>query len=154
MLVGYHRGMVLLLTLLLAADLSGTWVGPLELTDTITKARGPMPTRVTLTMTGDRLTGDWTAHRPNTSSGTITGTIDDKGRVRLSVTVYADGGIGRAVEEPERCVGEATFTGTVTASGILRLKAPIVTFNRPKVVADGRECANNLRELVWTLQRN
>lgn len=145
---------ILLLLVLLTApaygqSLSGEWVGPLELTNTANKARGPMPTRVTLTQTDDTITGDWRSLPPNTSSGTIKGTL-----TTLTVTMYADAGTGPdVVLEPERCVGEARFTGRVTASGILRLTAKTADFDLPGIQAQGRGCMD-LRDLIWTLQRH
>lgn len=136
------RAVFLLALLIQPPALSGEWVGPLELS--IQGKRGPIPTRVSLALNGTTVTGDWRSVPPNTSSGTISGTLDN-----LTV-VFNTGGVGVGAEH---CIGEAKFSGRLTASGMLRLTAKTVDFDLPGVRVQGRDCANVVRDLVWTLQR-
>ena len=120
--------------------LTGSWVGPLELTVQAPRpVRGEIPTDVELIQTGDRITGTWRSRPPNTQSGTISGTL-----TKVEVVFYAD-----ADTAPERCQATVTFTARLTASNIYRLTAG-------KMRADtraGKDCGPWPTELVWRLQR-
>lgn len=127
----------------------GDWVGPLEFTDS--RGRMIIPTRVSLTLTEDKkLTGRWHALTKH-SSGTLTGTIDGKSNVRLTVTLYAGAEESGLTIATERCGGEAEFTGTILPGGVWRLVAKRVVLDTPLKRLQERNC-EDITKLIWTLQ--
>lgn len=143
--------LLVLLILLQPPTLTGEWVGPLEMTvQAPRKARGPVPTVVELTQSGETVTGSWRSLPPNTSTGTFTGRITREGEVTLRVVFYADGLLPNGGEQPERCAAEADLDGRLTGSGVLRLTAKrLLPDKRPR-----RDCGDWPTDLVWTLQRH
>jgi hypothetical protein len=135
------RWLLLLAVLLPQSDtLTGQWVGPLSMSFEIPrKGRGEIPTFVDLTQTGDSITGTWRSAPPNTSSGTISGTID-----KLQVVFYAD-----ATTEAERCQARVTFKAQITAARIYKLTADRM---QPDLRIS-KACGPWPTDLVWLLQR-
>lgn len=132
------------------------WVGPLQFRD----SRGELivPTRVRLKIANGKVTGDWTGliRTPPAPGGLIEGTIDDKSRLRLTVSLFG-GADNRDVNgnvtttESERCAAEAKFEGFISSSGVFRWQASKAEFNTDRSRARGREC-ENIDRLVWYLQ--
>lgn len=131
------------------------WVGPLELRD----AHGPaiLPTIATIQFSNGAITGEWRI-RSNKASGAISGSVDNKSRFHLKVTMFAGGserqpdGADKVVAL-ERCSGDAVFEGTITDTGVLRLTSDRMRFDTPAKALQGRNCTD-LTKLVWTLQQH
>ena len=146
--------MLLALVLLLAqAAPALEFVGPLEFFDS--RGRMIIPTKAALTVKDRTITGLWQS-TTGTSSGPIAGTVDDKGKVTLSVTLYGgaetDGANGAPeILAPERCRGEATFKGEILRNRVIRVTAPVLRLNTAHTRATERDC-ENLTRLVWVLQ--
>ena len=139
---------VLLLALLVHGDtLTGKWVGPMEMTvQGPQKMRGAVPTDVELTQTGDQISGFWRSRPPNTSSGTISGTVS-----KPHIVFYADGIRPDGSEvAPERCQATIDATGRMTPANIYRLEAKRMT---PDARAH-KDCGPWPTDLVWLLQRH
>lgn len=135
-------------------DLSGEWVGPLEFHDS--RGRLIIPTLTTVKVDGDKLSGTWIAQNKK-SSGSFTGSINNKGRVLLNVVFHSGG----EIEHPdgkieivgrERCEGSGDFAGEVMRSGVIRLTARVIGLSGFKAQMRGRAC-EDMRNLTWVLQR-
>lgn len=133
--------------------LNADWIGTLEFRD----GRGMLviPMTAHITITGQRLEGSWNA-RNKGSSGTFTGTIDDKGRMKVDATLYG-GAVqdtntgGTEILATERCQGTARFEGELQSSGVFRWTAGRVDFDNTLTRAKGIHC-EDLERLTWILQ--
>jgi hypothetical protein len=136
------RALLLLAALLSQQpDVTGQWVGPLEMTvQAPERARGAIPTDVEMHQDGNRITGTWRSRPPNTSSGTISGTLE-----KPEIVFYADSD----TQGPERCQAVMHAKGRLTSANIYRIEAKDMTPDtRPK-----KGCGNWPTDVVWLLQR-
>lgn len=129
------------------------WVGPLEFHDY--RGLTIVPTLVTLTFTGSDVKGEWRSVNKLTN-GAIFGTVDDKSRLRLKITLFAGSenptADGKAiVVAPERCKGEADFEGVITRTGVLRWTTDRIRLSTPAKQLSNTDCAD-MAKVVWTLQ--
>lgn len=135
------------LLVLLLVQAPAPWIGTLEFHD----SRGLSVGRITadLTTTATTVKGDW--HAKSGASGSITGTIDDKGRIKATVTAFGPAKFddGRAV--PELCHGEAQATGQLLGGAIVRLTIDRLRLDTPRQRARGRTC-EDLSRVVLLLQ--
>lgn len=124
-----------------ADQMTGQWVGPLEMTvQTPEKVRGAIPTDVEIHQDGSRITGSWRSRPPNTSSGTISGTLE-----KPEIVFYADSD----TQGPERCQAVMHAKGRLTSANIYRIEAKdMAPDTRPH-----KDCGNWPTDVVWLLQR-
>lgn len=140
------RHVVCVVALLLAAPAAGQtdsqkpseWIGTLEFTDRSGLSLG----RVTATIDGPpaNFTGRWTS---SNGSGPFEGTTDDKGRIRVKLTMYSAAlDAQRRVTDPEGCVGTGEFSGAMYGDFVMRWTARAIS---------GGDCAP-ITNVVMTLQ--
>lgn len=129
------------------------WIGTMEYADS--RGEHVAGLRLTLTFTpGGRFTGTWVS-RTKASSGSIEGTLA-RGKATGTFTIYAgaeqaDHEFGQRVISPERCRGETTFSGSLLASGILRITAKRLRADTPETRAADTHC-EDLTDLRWLFQ--
>lgn len=128
------------------------WIGTLEMTDSGGLHVGRTDMRLVFGDNGE-VSGSWRSHAGG--SGNILGTFK-AGQFKLTITLY--GGAEReygdgTVEQvaPERCKGEAKFSGILLRSGVIRLTASRVAFSDEIKKARGTDC-EDVRNLTWLLQ--
>ena len=123
------------------------WIGTMEVHD----SRGLSIGRITatLTTTPTTLSGDWRSK--SGASGSMTGTINDKGRIKATFTAFGGARFddGRAV--PERCHGSAQAAGQLHTSGVVRLTIDRIRLDTPQQRARERAC-EDLTDVVVLLQ--
>ena len=130
--------------------ISGEWVGPLEWHDS--RGRSIVPTLVTLTYANGTITGEWVSLNFPHGSGPISGTLDDAGRVRVTVTLYGGRAANGELTAAEGCSGTAEFRGELTRSRMFRWTADAIVLDTPDKRRRERHC-ENMRRPVWILQR-
>jgi hypothetical protein len=132
-------------------SLTGQWAGDMDMTiHAPSTQRGSMPTALELQQDGTRLKGRWRALPPNTSTGSLEGTVAADGTVTATIVFYTDADLPKGGIAPERCEGRGTFKGELGDGTILRLTADSVRADqRPR-----RKCGRWPTDLVWTLKRD
>lgn len=135
--------------------LRGEWVGTMEGRDDEGFRVGRV--RLTLDLRDPKnITGNLRTPAGVGASGLLTGTQNDKGQIRITMTFYAgsaftkDDGT-REILEAERCQGESRMNATLHGGTVLRLTTDRVRFDTPALEAQDRHC-QDLREVVITLQ--
>ena len=139
------------LSLPLAAQESKSepWIGTLEATDSAGRYVARITASIAIDVKARRLDGHWNGLRG--SSGTVTGTVDEKGRVKATLTMFANGVTptdSGEIVEAERCRAEAKFEGHLYSSGVLQLTTARLRADTPSVRATGRACEDLTRIAV------
>ena len=143
----YVLALLALVTVLTQAPSAQPWIGTLEFRD----SRGLTVGRVTaqITITAGAVTGDWRSR--GGASGSITGTIDDKGRIKATFIAFGGAQFDNGKAVPERCHGEATAEGQLHSGDVLRLTVSRLRLDTPKQRARERPC-EDLSRVVLLLQ--
>lgn len=120
------------------------WIGTLEFRD----SRGLTVGRVfaDLAITDKTFAGD--LRSKSGASGRLTGTIDDKGRVKATVVVYGGAQFADGSTEPERCQGEATADGQLHGGTVLRLTIDRIMLDTRTQRIRNRQCQDMTRVVL------
>lgn len=128
------------------------WIGTMEFTDYAGLNIGRTETRLLFGNDG-AVTGSWRGH--GGASGSIEGTFKE-GRFKLKVTlragaerVYGNGNVETIA--PERCQGDATFTGMLLRTSVIRLTTDRVSVSDEIKKARGIDC-DDMRHVTWLMQ--
>lgn len=132
--------------LLIAVLTQPMWIGTLEFTD----AGGLTVSRVTatITITDSTIAGDWNS--PGGASGSITGTVNNNGRIAATVTIAGGARLPDGTTTPERCRGEAKADGRLYST-VVRLSIPRIALDTPAQRVRNRHC-DDLTRVVLLLQ--
>lgn len=134
-----------------SAVLAGDWIGVLDYRDG--GGQHLVPTTLTLTVSPDgKIDGTWKSRTKIPVTGAVTGQVDDKGKMKLSVTLSGSGVIDDRIVGMERCSAEGDLDASLTTTNVLRLTANVIQSATARNYARGRAC-DNLTRVVWTLQR-
>lgn len=142
-----------LLAQLVSIPPQGDWFGTMEGRD----GRGLVlvPTKATITFTATTIHGEWISLPKHSSSGSLHGTIDAKGQITATLTLYSGAQINHDDAPPqvialERCEGTATVKGALSITGVLRLTASKIELDNAIRRAERREC-QNVTNVVWNM---
>lgn len=120
------------------------WLGTLEFSD----SRGLSVGRVTATLniSSGMVTGTWNS--PSGASGAISGTINDKGRIKATFSAFGGARFANGSAVPERCQGEAAAEGQLHDSTVIRLTINRLRLDTPRQRARERQCEDMTRVVL------
>lgn len=138
-----------------SVPLHGDWIGTLDFRSDDEAHRRVGRLRMTLDLRDpSKIQGHW--RTPGGSSGLLTGRLNDKGKIEVSMTFYGGASVTHTdgtVEHiaAERCQGESRMDVTLHDGVVLRLDTDRVRLDTPALREKDMNC-QDMRQVVVTLQ--